>query len=48
MMPTSNVFGRETYLSSDLPFKASPNNEQSTINYVVDLMDCLYDIYYTY
>jgi hypothetical protein len=45
-MPTSTLFWRELYLSSNLLFKTPPDKEQSMTDYMMDIMDQLHDIHH--
>jgi hypothetical protein len=46
MTPTTMVFRRELCIPCDLLFEASLNKEQSTTDYVVDLVDWLHEIHH--
>jgi hypothetical protein len=46
MTPANMVFGRELRLPCDLLFGAPPDKEQSTTDYVVDLVERLHDTHH--
>jgi hypothetical protein len=46
MTPTNMVFGRELRLPCDLLFGAPPDKEQSTADYVADLVERLHDTHH--